>query len=471
MLFTSPLFLFGFFPIFLVGYFAVPRRFRNLALLLFSLFFYAWGEPRFVFFVLGSAGADWLLAKVIASSTRLSVRRLAVGIAIVGNVGTLLYFKYFNFMLENLSGWRVHWLGAAPWQPWSVMLPLAISFIVFEKITYVVDIYRGVAVPAESFLFYLVYVFFFPKLIAGPIIKYHDISGQLAARRETWEDLWQGFLRLARGVAKKVLLANALGMAADHIFAVPPEQLTASQAWFGAFAFGFELYFDFSGYSDIAIGLARMMGIRVAENFNSPYQADSFTDFWKRWHISLTQWIREYLYYPLGGNRRGRGRTYLNLWICFLISGLWHGANWTFVCWGIFHGTMLIAERLGGLKLKSFLPRGINVAMTFVLVTLGWVLFRAPTLVQGMAFFRAMFSVGRPCTFVTDFDPHLVFVFILSWLICFLGLLPRTADGATRLQRWTWHPYGPTVGWTVLLLLAMGEMFASQIKTFLYFRF
>lgn len=470
MLFTSPLFLFGFLPVFLIGYFAAPRAFRNLTLLSFSLIFYAWGEPQFVFFVLFSALADWVIAKIIAGSANSIVRHGAVAVAVMGNIGMLLYFKYCNFFIANLNG-LLHWFGASPWQPLSILLPLAISFIVFEKITYVVDIYRGVAKPAESFLFYLVYVFFFPKLIAGPIIKYHDISGQLAARQETLEETRLGLIRMTRGIAKKVLLANALGVAADAIFGVDPGQLTAEQAWFGAFAFGFELYFDFSGYSDIAIGLAQVMGIRVAENFNQPYHAESFTDFWRRWHISLTQWIREYLYFPLGGNRQGTARTYLNLWICFLVSGLWHGANWTFVCWGIFHGTMLVIERMGGLRLKAFLPRSLNIAMTFLLVTLGWVLFRAPTLGQAGEFFRALVSWGRPCQYVVDFDPHLVAVFLLAWVVCFAGLFRPLVLWKERLPQWRWSLYGQTAIWSVLLVLAMGEMFAAQIKTFLYFRF
>jgi alginate O-acetyltransferase complex protein AlgI len=470
MLFTSPLFLFGFFPIFLLGYFAAPHRFRNAILLIFSLFFYAWGEPKFVFCVLFSALADWILTKIIVANTNSIVRRCAVAAAILGNVGMLAYFKYFNFFVDNINSLN-QWRGVSPWWLPNVVLPMAISFIAFEKITYVVDIYRGVAAPARSFFFYLTYVFFFPKMMAGPIIKYHDICGQLESRNETMEDLRIGFLRMARGTAKKVLLANALGMAADSIFGMAPEQLTASQAWFGAFAFGFELYFDFSGYSDIAIGLARMMGIRLMENFNSPYIAESFTDFWRRWHISLTQWIREYLYFPLGGNRRGAVRTYFNLWICFLFSGLWHGAAWTFVCWGIFHGTMLIVERMGGLKLKAFLPRNLNVAMTFLLVTFGWVLFRSPTLRHGAGFYYAMFAPGRPCHFVVDFDPHLVFVFSVSWLICFLDIVPLVKSAQKSLQTTNFYAYGQTVVWSLLLSFAVGEMFASHIKTFLYFRF
>lgn len=299
MLFTSPLFLFVFFPVFLLGYFAAPRNLRNIVLLFFSLLFYAWGEPRFVFGVLLSALADWLLAKFIASSTSPALRRGTVTLAILGNVGMLFYFKYFNFFIGNVNG-LLHWLGASPWPFAQVLLPLAISFIVFEKITYVVDIYRGVATPAKSFLFYLVYVFFFPKMMAGPIIKYHDIHAQLEWRRETLEDLRLGLLRMARGIAKKVLLANALGRASDGIFGFAPEQLTAPQAWFGALAFGFELYFDFSGYSDIAIGLARIMGLQLKENFNQPYHADSFTEFWRRWHISLTQWIPGISLFPTG---------------------------------------------------------------------------------------------------------------------------------------------------------------------------
>jgi alginate O-acetyltransferase complex protein AlgI len=471
MLFTSPLFLFGFLPLFLLGYFAAPRGFRNVSLLLFSLLFYAWGEPKFVFFVLISSWLDWLLAGIIASSTNRPLRRAVVGVAVVGNIGMLIYFKYFNFFLGNINAASQHWFGSAWVQPWPILLPLAISFIAFEKITYVVDIYRGIAKPAESFLFYLVYVFFFPKLIAGPIIKYHDISGQLASRRESLEDMRVGFFRITRGIAKKVLLANGLGIAADNIFAASPDGLTAAQAWFGAFAFGFELYFDFSGYSDIAIGLARIMGIRVAENFNLPYQAASFTEFWQRWHISLTGWIREYLYFPLGGNRRGAARTYLNLWICFLVSGLWHGANWTFVAWGVYHGTMLVIERLGGLKLKEKLPRPVNIGLTFVLVTLGWVVFRAGTLTDAAGYLRAMFSPGRPCHFVTDFDPHLVFIFVASWLVCFLGLLPSLDAGGAWVQRWGRSLTAQAAIWTLLLMLAVGEMYASQIKTFLYFRF
>lgn len=470
MIFTSPLFVFGFLPIFLFCYWIVPRSLRNAVLLLFSLVFYAWGEPQFILWVFFSALFDWMLAGIIATSENTFIRRGAVALSIVGNVGMLAFFKYFNFFIDNLNTVD-HWLGLPTWSFPHVILPLAISFIVFEKMTYVIDIYRRVTVPAESFYFYLLYVFFFPKMMAGPIIKYHDINNQLKARCESFDDLRWGLLRITRGIAKKVLIANALGLAVDPIFAAPPGQITAGLAWFGAFAFGFQLYFDFSGYSDIALGLARIMGIHLAENFNEPYLAASFTDFWRRWHISLTQWIREYLYISLGGNRRGLRRTLFNLWICFVISGLWHGANWTFICWGVFHGAMLTWERLIGLKLQEHLPRVLNVAITFMLVTFGWVLFRSPSISHAAGYGHAMFSPGRARLFVVDLNPHLVFIFACAWIICFIKLLPSFEIVGKRLQGSPLYPYGQTILWTLLLIAAVGGMSASEIKTFLYFRF
>ena len=261
-----------------------------------------------------------------------------------------------------------------------VLLPLAISFFVFEKITYIVDVYRDICRPAVRLRDYLLFVFLFPKLLAGPILKFHEIQSQIARHSLGLDGLGEGLERFLTGLAKKVLIADTLAAPVEAVFAADPTQIGFGTAWFGALCFTVQIYFDFSGYSDMAIGLARMLGLRLPENFNQPYLATGFADFWRRWHISLSSWIREYLYVPLGGSRVSALRVYVNLWVCFLVSGLWHGANWTFLAWGAFHGLFVCADHAGLRRVWPRIPWAAGVAATFPLVVIGWVLFRAPSI-------------------------------------------------------------------------------------------
>ena len=399
MLFSSPLFLFAFFPAFLAAYFLLPRRFQNTVLLGASLFFYSWAEPRFVFVVLISALFDYLLGRGIhalpsdreSPPQRALRRRGLLTLGIVSNLGLLVYFKYANFFLSSVDA-AFRTLHLHPFPLLEIALPVGISFIVFEKITYLVDLYRGTGIPARHLTSYLLYVFFFPKLLAGPIIKYHDIAPQLEKRTVTLDDVVYGMTRFCLGLAKKLLLADALGGVADHIFAMPNHAIGTRNAWLGLICFTLQIFFDFSGYSDMAIGMARVVGFRLMENFNSPYIAANFTEFWRRWHISLSTWIREYLYIPLGGNRISVPRTYLNLWLCFFASGLWHGARWTFVLWGAYQGTFMALDKLFWLNASKRLPHLVNVALCFFFVMLGWVLFRAQRFIAGSGLFRVALS-------------------------------------------------------------------------------
>ena len=390
MPFNSALFLFLFLPLLGLASLLAPRNRHNAILLAASALFYAWGEPTFILVVLFSSGLDYLIGLKLAANSNPAQRKGWVALAVVANLGVLVYFKYTNFFLENV-GALLTWTGLKPpaWLP--IALPIGVSFIVFEKITYVVDLYRGTGKPAASFSRYLLYVLFFPKLMAGPIIKYHEIADQLEKRAGRWEDLRKGSMRFVFGLAKKCLLADTTGYFADKVFALPAGNLDPLAAWTGLLCFAVQIYFDFSGYSDMAIGLARCLGFHLRENFNQPYLALNFTDFWRRWHISLSSWIKEYLYVPLGGSRGTEARTYFNLWLCFLLSGLWHGASWMFICWGAYHGFVLAVERRWWLDAQRRLPAGVNRGLTFLLVVLGWIPFRAETPAQAGAFFAALF--------------------------------------------------------------------------------
>ncbi|MHC4178781.1 MAG: MBOAT family O-acyltransferase [Planctomycetota bacterium] len=381
MVFSSLLFLVAFLPVFLALYYATPIRFRNHVALAGSYLFYAWGAPRFVIVLLASSAIDYWLSRQIDRAPKESTRRrrLLLGISLVLNLGLLAFFKYANFFVEEFSNLLLQFGGESIfWR--QIALPIGISFFTFQKITYIVDVYRRVVPPARSLAAYALYVAMFPQLIAGPIVRYHDIADQLSGRVHSVEKIFSGIWRFCLGLGKKVLVANSLAVVADRTFAADAATLPTTAAWLGILCFTFQIYFDFSGYSDMAIGLARMMGFELPENFNCPHVSGSFTEFWRRWHISLSNFMREYLYIPLGGNRVRPYRMYLNLWIVFLLSGLWHGANWTFVAWGAYHGLFLSLEKLfSGWTARGLprrLPRLAAVPLTFLLITVGWVFFR-----------------------------------------------------------------------------------------------
>ncbi len=391
MVFASPFFLFLFLPLTLAAYALAPRRMKNAVLLVASLGFYVWGEGAYVALVLGSVLANWAFGLAISEAADPSVRKRWLAAAVAANLATLAVFKYGNFAFANVNA-LAPVLGVAPIPVGALALPLGISFFTFHAISYIVDVYKNNARAERRLPDFALYIMLFPQLIAGPIIRWRDIAAQLGQHEQRQADVAYGVRRFILGLGKKVLIANTLGQVADRLFALPGGELTTPLAWLGLACYTLQIYFDFSGYSDMAIGLMRMFGFRVLENFNYPYVAGSIREFWRRWHISLSNWFRDYLYIPLGGNQRGTGRAYLNLVIVFVLCGLWHGASWPFVAWGAWHGLFLVAERAG---LDRALSRTgpFQHVYTMLAVMGGWVLFRCETFTQALTFYGAL--VGR----------------------------------------------------------------------------
>lgn len=366
MVFSSIIFLFYFFPIFFLIYYLAGDKYKNAVILAGSILFYAWGAPSFIFVILGTTAMDFYLVRIMSHSRRKYLRSLLLITSLSLNLGLLFYFKYSNFFIENIN----HLLAVAGMKEISwvkLLLPIGISFYTFETLTYVIDVYRGIHKPLKNFWDYQLYIVLFPKLIAGPIIRYHDFANQIYDRKTyyTSEYRLRGLYRFFIGLLKKVLIANAMAANADAIFNIPQSQLGTLTAWLGALSYTFQIYFDFSGYSDMAIGLGLMMGFRFPENFNNPYTSLSITDFWRRWHMTLGAWMKNYLYIPLGGNKvKTKRRLYFNLWLVFLASGLWHGAAWGFVIWGAYHGFFLVVERMGYLNgFPTWVKRQLFIAL------------------------------------------------------------------------------------------------------------
>jgi alginate O-acetyltransferase complex protein AlgI len=343
MVFSSSLFLLYFLPVFLLIYYLAARPLKNIVLLVGSILFYAWGAPKFIFVLLGTTLLDFILVQWMDKTNRGYWRKIMLCISVGLNVGLLFYFKYCNFFIESLNT-LLGITGQGQIKLLQVIMPIGISFYTFETITYVVDVYRRVHKPLTNFWDYQTYIILFPKLIAGPIIRYHDIADSITNRsaQENIDNKLTGFYRFCLGLSKKVLVANAVGAYADDVFGTNITLQSGTTAWLGLLCYTMQIYFDFSGYSDMAIGLGKMMGFTFPENFNNPYTSQSITEFWRRWHITLGAWMRNYLYIPLGGNRVSNLRLYFNLWIVFLASGLWHGASWNFIIWGAYHGAFLI---------------------------------------------------------------------------------------------------------------------------------
>jgi alginate O-acetyltransferase complex protein AlgI len=378
VVFTEPFFLFVFLPCTLLAYWAAPARWRNSVLLISSIAFYAIGQQSDVLVLLASIGVNAAAGFVLATSRSAMARSAVVIAGIVGNLGILAWFKYSGFLTANLDAIieRFGWGGVAiP----AVALPVGISFFTFQAMSYLIDVKRGDARSARNPFDLALYIALFPQLVAGPIVRFSTIAEQIRERRVTPEDVEAGARRFIVGLAKKVLVANAVAGSVDQIFGLPPEQLSSSLVWTASLLYTLQIYFDFSGYSDMAIGLGRIFGFRFEENFNYPYVSRSITDFWRRWHISLSTWFRDYLYIPLGGNRRGAFRTYVNLAIVFLLCGLWHGASWLFVAWGAYQGAFLIVERVGLGRLLERTPRIVQHAYAMAVVVVGWTIFRVAT--------------------------------------------------------------------------------------------
>jgi alginate O-acetyltransferase complex protein AlgI len=469
MVFTSYIFVFYFLPLILAGYYALPGRsaWRNPWLLFASYVFYGWWDPWFVLLMLFITAVNFACGRLVSRPAVEARRRwwvLAITVSV--SLGLLGFFKYWVFLQVNLN--RVlEWLGRYPLPVWQVGLPIGISFYVFHALSYSVDVYRGTAPAARSFADFACYIALFPQSVAGPIIRYNTIAHDLREREHTLHRFASGAVLFMLGFAKKVLIANPIGAVADAAFGA--QELDTAAAWFGVLAYAFQIYFDFCGYSDMAVGLGRLFGFEFMKNFDAPYHADSITDFWRRWHISLSSFLRDYLYVPLGGNRRGVARTYVNLAVVMLLGGLWHGANWTFIVWGAYHGMLLIAERWAGRKpAYQRLPRPVRVGLTFVLVLGSWVWFRAESLPAAIAYFGAMFGRGgsTPVTAMLGARLYttgaLVHMAIAALLLC----SPRQAHDWSERVTWPEAILVPPVFATALLV-----MFAQTASPFLYFQF
>jgi alginate O-acetyltransferase complex protein AlgI len=470
MLFYEPLFL-TVFPALYAFYLLVSgASAKKSTLLVASTLFYIWGEPVFVLVLFASTAFDYALSSHLSEPTPARTRRLALTAGIVGNLAILIVYKYADFLAGNLN------LLLAPFGPHRIpllhlALPIGVSFVVFEKITYLVDTWRGTSKPAASFWDYGLFVLFFPKLLAGPILKYHEMKDQIASPPPVqWDDFGTGFLRFARGLGRKLMIADPLGAFVNQVFAADPATLGAGQAWLGLACFTLQIYFDFAGYSDMAIGLARMLGFRLKENFNSPYIAQSLTEFWRRWHISLTTWIRDYLYMPLGGNRRGELRTYVNLWICFLASGLWHGASWNFVLWGAYNGLFLTLDRL---FLRDALQRCgavISTAVTLFIVMMGWAIFRAETPGHLLPLLSALFGMSHESAAI-EIPAEVPFTLAVGVVI---SLLPATRFYLPLIhayENYSWLRALTMIALVVVYVLALARAVAVPFQPFIYFRF
>ena len=359
MVFSSNVFLLCFMPVFFLVYFLLPKKTRNYTLLLASLVFYAWGAPDFLVQLLLSIIANFYLVKAMCRTDKPRRKKLLCTLSLFVSLGLLAYYKYAGFFLENLSLLTPH-LSPLTSHLSTIVLPIGISFFSFQSVTYTLDTYRGVNRPMDRLSDYMLYITMFPQLIAGPIVRYNEVADQIRQRESTLDDRLQGFYRFVIGLSKKILIADVLGAQVDAVLKNPVAGLDTGTAWIVALAYTFQIYFDFAGYSDMAIGLGRIMGFRFPENFDNPYTSRSVTEFWKRWHITLGNFIMNYLYIPLGGNRKGKGRTYLNLWICFLLSGLWHGASWNFVLWGAFHGLFICLDKLFKVKGERLKVKGAS---------------------------------------------------------------------------------------------------------------
>lgn len=472
MVFSSIIFLFWFLPVFLVVYSVLPRQLKNYWILLASIVFYSWGAPRFVFIIIGSTILDFYIVRAMHRAQKMSKRKQLLSASLVMNLGLLLYFKYANFFVENVNS-ALESIGFTELSWTEVALPIGISFYTFQTLTYAIDVYRRANEPLEKVSDYMLYIMSFPQMIAGPIVRFKEVASQITDRPDSQDDKLLGIYRFCIGLAKKVLIANVMAEQADLIFDGEFVDLSADKAWLGLLAYTMQIYFDFSGYSDMAIGLGRMMGFRFPENFDSPYTSRSISEFWRRWHITLGAFMRDYLYIPLGGNRVSTGRMYINLWLVFLLSGLWHGASWNFVIWGAYHGVFLILDRL---FLQRFLDRiGAMPAtlLTFVLVMIGWVFFRIESLDAALSFCGALFSFE----FSSDWGviPGGLFIGALAIVFAFMSSLSL----GRRLQAFFYEKTSYTRGQHIalfamsvaLLFFSTSALVASDFNPFIYFRF
>ena len=481
VVFSEIVFLLYFLPVFLALYFLTPKVLKNYVILASSVLFYAWGAPVFVYITLGSTLANFYLVHFMNRSEKQVIKRWLLAGSIVLNIGLLGYYKYFNFFVENINTvFESLGFNVMSWN--EVILPIGISFFTFQSLSYSIDVYRKVHAPLRKWSDYALYILMFPQMIAGPIVRFNSIADQITDRTSTIDDKLLGFYRFTIGLGKKVLIANVLGAKANEIMGASAEQtllidfsqMDTTVAWIGILAYTFQIYFDFSGYSDMAIGLGRIMGFKFPENFDSPYISRSITEFWQRWHMTLGRWMRDYLYIPLGGNRvKTKSRLFLNLWVVFLLSGFWHGASWGFVIWGAYHGFFLILDRLFLKNTMGRIGKFPSILFTFFLAAVGWVIFKIEDASQSWAYYKRLFSfefesvdLTRENQFFTIFCIAIFFSFFVAFKI------------GRRVQNLVINNQGNTLAvlpmffvCLAVMTLSISAVTSSNFNPFIYFRF
>ncbi|WP_169089953.1 MBOAT family O-acyltransferase [Paenibacillus sp. PL91] len=460
MVFSSLLFLFLFLPAVLLLYFVSPWRIKNFVLFVTSLIFYAWGEPVYIAIMLLSTVTDYSFGLLLSHSRLSSMQRKWIVVAsIIVNLTLLGYFKYADFLIHNVNA-----LLGTQIPLTELALPIGISFYTFQSMSYIIDVYRGTAKAQRNWIDFGTFVALFPQLVAGPIVQYSTIAEQLRHRTVNVELFAEGVRRFIIGLAKKVLLANNIGLLWHTVSASSTDTMPALAAWLGIIAFAFQIYFDFSGYSDMAIGLGMMFGFRFNENFNRPYTAQSITDFWRRWHISLSTWFRDYVYIPLGGNRKGPWKQLRNIMIVWLLTGIWHGASWNFLLWGLYFGVVLVFEKWFGLRFLQRMPAWVRHVYALLLILIGWVFFAFDELPQMGSYFAAMFGFNHQPLWNKE-SLYLLYTNAILLVLLVLASMPK------REKK---NSFGPVaqLGWhAALFFMSVAYLVDATFNPFLYFRF
>ena len=486
MVFNNILFLFYFLPVFLIIYYLLNKSLKNIFLLLASILFYTWGAPKFVLVVLASVFTDYyILQRMSTSKGRLMTTLFWLSVAL--NLAVLLYFKYMNFFVDQMNV-MMGWIGSKPANWNRVILPIGISFITFQKLAYTLDVYKKRHAPFENLRDYALYIFMFPQLLSGPIVRPGQISAQIRNRaaQETIDDRLTGFYRFIIGLSKKVLIADVLGISVNEIFSLSPAELSSGMAWIGAIGYTFQIYFDFSGYSDMAIGLARMLGFKLPENFNSPYISQSITEFWRRWHITLSFWFRDYIFLPLAyfASRKLPKERYFGIKteyflylfatsITFLLCGFWHGAAWNFILWGVFMGVFLIIDRLFLLKYLKKSGKVPAIVITFFILTIGWVIFRSQNLDDAWFIIRRLFIFKNDVENTLWLTPKFWTMFSVAVFFSFWGGIKKIDNWIIKIYTAPGNKLLITFSVLAILLLILNEstIISSGFNPFIYFRF
>ncbi len=478
MVFSSIIFLFLFLPLTLILYYLVGKTFRNSFLLLASLFFYAWGEQFYVFVMLASIGMNYVFGMLLDPKAPPRKQKMVLMFGVLANLSLLIFFKYANFLLDNINP-VLQAVSITPIDYPPTHLPIGISFFTFQALSYLIDVYKKETTVQRNVFSLGLYIASFPQLIAGPIVRYHDVARQIRQRTHSFAHFSEGIERFIWGLSKKVLLANSMGAMADAVFALESTTLTTGTAWLGIICYTLQIYFDFSGYSDMAIGLGKMFGFHFLENFNYPYISRSIQEFWRRWHISLSNWFRDYLYIPLGGNRLGNKRTAANLIIVFLLCGLWHGASWNFILWGLIYGVFLVAERGKFGEILRRLPAWLQHCYVLFIVINAWVFFRVETLDGVGDFFSALYGNTHAFSIYPMIAIKLDLIFVISLFTGILiscPLFPHIRERVRILAER--QPQIETAALALkllllagLMLLCVGQLAIGSYNPFIYFRF